>query len=101
MIAELTFPAPAQVNLALHVTGRRDDGYHLLDSLVVFTAYGDAVHVGASGADRFAIAGRYAAGIPESGGNLVLRARDLLRQLADGRPCGPVAIRLVKNLPVA
>lgn len=34
--------APAKINLALHVTGRRADGYHLLDSLVVFTALGIA-----------------------------------------------------------
>ena len=33
--------APAKVNLALHVTGRRADGYHLLDSLVVFANTGD------------------------------------------------------------
>ena len=35
--------APAKVNLTLHVTGQRGDGYHLLDSLVVFTALGDVV----------------------------------------------------------
>ena len=37
--------APAKVNLTLHVTGRRDDGYHLLDSLVVFADMGDLVTV--------------------------------------------------------
>src|ERR1700743_2735050 len=36
-------PAPAKVNLFLHVTGRRADGYHLLDSLVVFAGVGDAL----------------------------------------------------------
>ena len=35
--------APAKVNLTLHVTGRRDDGYHLLDSLVVFAPVGDLI----------------------------------------------------------
>ncbi|MFM8615559.1 MAG: 4-(cytidine 5'-diphospho)-2-C-methyl-D-erythritol kinase, partial [Alphaproteobacteria bacterium] len=35
--------APAKVNLFLHVTGRRADGYHLLDSLVVFAGMGDTV----------------------------------------------------------
>jgi 4-diphosphocytidyl-2C-methyl-D-erythritol kinase len=39
--ADLTEPAPAKVNLFLHLTGRRDDGYHLLDSLAVFTEVGD------------------------------------------------------------
>ena len=33
--------APAKLNLNLRVTGRRDDGYHLLDSVVVFTGFGD------------------------------------------------------------
>jgi len=101
MTAELTFLAPAKINLALHVTGRRDDGYHLLDSLVAFTAFGDRVHAAASDTDRFSITGRYAAGIPDGGDNLVLRARDLLRRLSPHQPCGPVDIRLEKNLPVA
>lgn len=35
--------APAKVNLFLHVTGKRDDGYHLLESLVCFTASGDVL----------------------------------------------------------
>ena len=35
--------APAKINLTLHVTGRRADGYHLLDSLVVFAGIGDRV----------------------------------------------------------
>ena len=39
----LTEAAPAKVNLYLHVTGRRDDGYHLLDSLVVFAGIGDTL----------------------------------------------------------
>jgi 4-diphosphocytidyl-2-C-methyl-D-erythritol kinase len=37
--------APAKVNLALHVTGRREDGYHLLDSLVVFAGVGDWLEI--------------------------------------------------------
>jgi len=35
--------APAKRNLCLHVTGRRSDGYHLLQSLVVFTDFGDGI----------------------------------------------------------
>ena len=41
----LSATAYAKINLALHVTGRRADGYHLLDSLVVFTELGDRVTV--------------------------------------------------------
>ena len=43
MPADLTEPAPAKVNLFLHVLGRRGDGYHLLDSLVVFPEVGDTL----------------------------------------------------------
>ena len=35
--------APAKINLTLHVTGQRGDGYHLLDSLVVFADVGDRI----------------------------------------------------------
>ena len=37
--------APAKLNLNLRITGRRDDGYHLLDSVVVFTAFGDWIEI--------------------------------------------------------
>ena len=92
--------APAKVNLALHVTGRRADGYHLLDTLVVFTEAGDRVHVRPAAKDGFAVSGPFAAGVPADGANLVLMARDLLRGIAGGRAF-PVAIELEKNLPVA
>lgn len=72
-------PAPAKINLALHVTGRRADGYHLLESLVAFTAYGDEVEVSAADADSFTIDGPFSRDVPTDGGNLVLRARDALR----------------------
>ncbi|MEO1314473.1 MAG: 4-(cytidine 5'-diphospho)-2-C-methyl-D-erythritol kinase, partial [Pseudomonadota bacterium] len=39
----VTVLARAKVNLCLHVTGRRPDGYHLLDSLVVFPRLGDLI----------------------------------------------------------
>lgn len=91
--------APAKVNLALHVTGRRDDGYHLLDSLVVFAQAGDRITVRAASTDSFAISGPLANGLTADGDNLVLRARDLLRDMA-GKTCA-VAIQLEKNLPVA
>ncbi|MGU3400225.1 4-(cytidine 5'-diphospho)-2-C-methyl-D-erythritol kinase [Brucellaceae bacterium D45D] len=92
--------APAKINLALHVTGRRDDGYHLLDMLVVFAADGDRISVQASGHDRFAISGPFAKTIPLDGDNLVLKARDALRTHF-GRDLPPIAIHLEKNLPIA
>ena len=38
------YPAPAKLNLFLHVTGRRADGYHLLQTVFRFIDYGDALH---------------------------------------------------------
>ncbi len=93
--------APAKVNLALHVTGRRDDGYHLLDTLAVFTRFGDRIGIAPSKDDSLAVGGKYAFGVPGDGSNLVLRARDALRGRFDLEKCPPVAIELEKNLPVA
>lgn len=92
--------APAKVNLALHVVGQRQDGYHLLETLVVFTAFGDVVHVAPASEDIFEVTGTFADFVPREGSNLVLRARDLLRA-RHPRTAFPVAIRLHKSIPVA
>ncbi len=99
MPAKVVEHAPAKVNLALHVTGHRDDGYHLLDTLVVFTEVGDTVSVAAAEQDSFTIQGPFAGLLDDEADNLVLRARDLLRSKHGDLP--PVAISLEKNLPVA
>ena len=85
-------PAPAKVNLTLHVTGRRDDGYHLLDSYVMFADIGDRLTV-APGALRLDVRGPMADGVPLGPDNLVLRAAALIGAEA--------AITLEKHLPVA
>jgi len=41
--ATSVWPAPAKLNLFLHILGRRPDGYHEIESLVVFAAVGDAL----------------------------------------------------------
>nr|WP_111301913.1 4-(cytidine 5'-diphospho)-2-C-methyl-D-erythritol kinase [Paracoccus saliphilus] len=87
----LTEAAPAKLNLALHVTGRRADGYHLLDSLVCFVDMGDVVQL-SPGPLTLRIDGPFAAGLSDQD-NLCLRAARLVG--------GQAAIRLVKNLPVA
>jgi 4-diphosphocytidyl-2-C-methyl-D-erythritol kinase len=94
--------APAKINLALHVTGQRADGYHLLDSLVVFTEFGDALAFEAADEDGFVIDGPCAGTLAaeEPGTNLVIKAREALRASV-GYPCPPVLIRLTKNLPIA
>lgn len=87
--------------MALHVTGRRGDGYHLIDSLAVFTRFGDRLEIEPAEQDEFSVSGRYAAGLPLDDGNLVVKARDALRREAGAQRTPPVAIRLEKNLPVA
>lgn len=95
--------APAKINLALHVTGRRENGYHDLDSLVVFAEHGDRLWIEAADADRLTIDGPFAAGLPLDRGNLVLRALDLARSVAarSGLALPPLGIHLEKNLPLA
>ena len=96
----VTCLAPAKINLALHVTGRRDDGYHLLDMLVVFARYGDIIRASFADKDSFTVSGPFAKNIPLDGGNLVLKARNALRDHVP-RALPPVAIHLEKNLPIA
>lgn len=89
--------APAKINLTLHVTGRRADGYHLLESLVVFAGIGDRLKVEPAEDLTLAVDGPAAEGVPADGGNLVLRAAERLRDL---RGVGSGArITLEKHLP--
>lgn len=99
-MASIARRAPSKINLALHVTGRRADGFHALESLAVFTRYCDRITVSTSLEDRFDVSGPFAGAVPDDGGNLVLKARDRLREGA-ASSTGQVAIRLEKNLPAA
>ena len=91
--------APAKINLALHVTGRRDDGYHLLDSLVVFADAGDWLHAAPGEGLTLTLMGPRADGVPVDG-NLVLRAAAALCGAA-GRPDLGASLTLEKHLPAA
>jgi len=91
--------APAKVNLALHVTGQRGDGYHLLDSLVVFAGVGDQVTARPARALTLRVVGPFAQGVPRDGSNLVLRAAEALRRARDVTL--GAAITLTKRLPHA
>ncbi|WP_238365003.1 4-(cytidine 5'-diphospho)-2-C-methyl-D-erythritol kinase [Mesobacterium pallidum] len=86
--------ARAKVNLSLHVTGRRGDGYHLLDSFVAFTDYGDRVAIAPATGLSLTVTGPRAEGVPTDGGNLCLRAARLF-------DLPGVAITLDKHLPAA
>ena len=93
--------APAKVNLALHVTGRRADGYHTIESLAVFTRFGDRVEAQRADEDHFSVSGRFAGLVPIDETNLILKARDALRHHVGPDNAPAVAISLEKNLPVA
>lgn len=86
--------APAKVNLCLHVTGRRSDGYHLLDSLVVFAGVGDRVTVLPGRGLTLQLSGPEAAALAVDADNLVLRAARVMG-------VRHAALRLWKALPVA
>jgi 4-diphosphocytidyl-2-C-methyl-D-erythritol kinase len=91
--------APAKVNLFLHITGKRHDGYHLLDSLVVFPAIGDNVGFEASDELSLTLSGEFAASLGAGSDNLVLRAARLLGSKVGCPATG--RLNLEKHLPVA
>lgn len=87
--------APAKINLTLHVTGQRDDGFHLLDSLVVFADIGDWVSALPAAEMSLHVTGPMAPGVPEDASNLMIKAARLLD------PAAAAALRLDKYLPIA
>jgi 4-diphosphocytidyl-2-C-methyl-D-erythritol kinase len=89
----LRLTARAKINLYLHVVGRRDDGYHLLDSLVCFTELGDELAFDPAGELSLAVDGPFAPALGRD--NLVLAAARLVE------PAEGASIRLTKLLPVA
>jgi len=95
------WPAPAKLNLYLHVTGRRADGYHLLDSLVAFSDIGDRLSVAPAPRLTLDIIGPFARDLAHDDAqkNLVWRAAEALAARLGRSP--DVAVTLEKNLPVA
>ncbi|MEA2929527.1 MAG: 4-diphosphocytidyl-2-C-methyl-D-erythritol kinase [Hyphomicrobiales bacterium] len=91
--------APAKVNLTLHVIGRRPDGYHEIESLVVFADVGDRLTFSPGGALELVVRGPTAAAAGPEGGNLVLKAARRLAERVEGLELG--RFTLDKRLPVA
>ncbi|WOF44856.1 4-(cytidine 5'-diphospho)-2-C-methyl-D-erythritol kinase [Sphingopyxis indica] len=91
----------AKINLALHVRGRRSDGYHDIETLFAFVDAGDAIVAEVADADRLAIDGEFAEGLNAGADNLVLRTLALLRERYGTARVPPLAVRLTKALPVA
>jgi 4-diphosphocytidyl-2-C-methyl-D-erythritol kinase len=92
--------APAKINLALHVVGRRPDRYHELESLVAFADVADELEAQPAPADSLALGGPFADALRGGETNLVTRAVAAFRSRWPGAAPG-LAITLRKNLPVA
>ncbi|WP_438996522.1 4-(cytidine 5'-diphospho)-2-C-methyl-D-erythritol kinase [Candidatus Puniceispirillum sp.] len=114
----ITEMAPAKVNLYLRICGRRDDGYHLLDSAVIFTAFGDQISLTPAITDSLTVTGSFAAALTNitdsnistypitnsaitnsaTAPNLCMQALAAFRDAGGVIP--PVAITLEKRIPV-
>lgn len=100
--------AYAKINLHLHVTGKRTDGYHLLDSLVVFPDVGDRLTIIPAEAGQvdlvtLQIVGPFSASLQSEDlkNNLIIKAAYQLVDYAQDKELSPVCLRLEKNLPVS
>lgn len=87
--------APAKVNLTLHVTGQRTDGYHLLDSLVVFASVGDTLTLQSGDKMSLVAKGPEGAAVPADLDNLVLKVASLFEDVRGA------SFLLNKHLPVS
>ena len=101
--------APAKINLCLNITGRRADGYHLLDSVVFFAAAGDILEIRPAAQDCITLGGAFANQLYETqdqeppvasdgGGNICAKTLNAWR--AAGGAIGPLAIHIEKHIPV-
>jgi 4-diphosphocytidyl-2-C-methyl-D-erythritol kinase len=93
--------APAKLNLYLHIIGRRDDGYHDLDSLVAFASVGDQLRLEPAEVFSFAVEGPQAETLANepTENNLAVKAAQALAEIT--RQALDCKMTLVKNLPVA
>jgi len=92
-----TITAQAKINLYLHVTGKRADGYHLLDSLICFAEFGDEISVSPADDITLEITGEFGDGL-SSEDNLIVKAANLLKNKYNIKQ--GANIKLEKNLPV-
>lgn len=102
----LSVIAPAKVNLYLHITGRREDGYHLLDSLMVFADVADQITLHPASRFSFAIEGPYAQAFTAQdrddtlqSKNLAVRAAYASAQFFNRKM--DMRLTLTKNLPLS
>ena len=92
-----TYTAPAKVNLMLHVTGKRSDGYHLLNTLISFIDLADILRVDDADSYSLAVDGPFADHAPVGEDNLVTRAVRAMEKAAG--KTADVFVQLTKNIP--
>ena len=96
------WPAPAKLNLFLYITGRREDGYHNLQTLFQFLDYGDTLTINADRSGELRLL-TPVAGVPDEQ-NLIIRAANLLREKATERGTLPenagASLSVEKRLPM-
>jgi 4-diphosphocytidyl-2-C-methyl-D-erythritol kinase len=95
----VTEPAPAKLNLSLRVLGRRADGFHDIESVVVPVTLADGVRAMAAEKLSLEVAGERAGEVPRGDKNLVLRAAMALAEASGAR--GGARLLLSKRVPVA
>ena len=102
MIA-LTEFAPAKINLALHILGRRADGFHEIDSIVAFADVGDELRFEPASEFTIIAAGPFANDLPAPENNIIFAAWKAAAAIAAARGLNlpPAAVKLTKNLPIA
>mgnify|MGYP003394094708 CR=1 FL=1 len=99
MLLPVTEQAPAKLNLYLEITGKRPDGYHLLDSLVVFTAFSDTLHFYPADELSLEVEGDFAGMLKDEQGNIVLKAARALKEHTECRQGARIVLE--KRIPVS
>ena len=97
MTTPITILAPAKINLNLRITGRRADGYHLIDSLVIFANLTDRLTLTPAPQDSITISGTMAQDLTQKTTS-IHQARDAFRTATNWNQ--PLAITLEKNIPI-
>ena len=98
-IEKISVFAPVKINLSLQIIGRRHDGFHLLESLIVFADQGDGLTVSSADTLSLTIKGPFAGSLSTDKNNLVMKAAVLLADFHKIRP--KAHIELNKNIPIA
>jgi 4-diphosphocytidyl-2-C-methyl-D-erythritol kinase len=95
--------ANAKINLALHVLGKRSDGYHELDSVVAFAGIGDELRLKLANDLELRCIGPFASQVPHGEDNIIVKAWHVLREILEVQNIvlPKVTVELTKNLPVA